>query len=132
MEIKKLTEEEIKSLKSQHKKERDKKVYDRIKAVLMYNKGYTYEQIAEILLLTIEGIKQQVLSYNTDRNLKPQNGGSDCKLNLNEQVELTNHLEINNYTYAKDIAEYVSYHKSKKVKEYLKKQKNRINIFTSL
>ncbi|MEN9945617.1 MAG: hypothetical protein RLZZ293_3 [Pseudomonadota bacterium] len=47
----KLTKEEIESLRTQHKKSRDKRVCDRIKAVLLINDGYSYEKIANILLL---------------------------------------------------------------------------------
>lgn len=46
-----LTPDKINDLKVQHKKERDGRIRDRIKAVLLINKGYTYQQVAEILLL---------------------------------------------------------------------------------
>jgi hypothetical protein len=45
-----LGEEERAQLKLQHKIERDKRVSDRIKAVLLYDKGWTTKQIAEALL----------------------------------------------------------------------------------
>ena len=107
MEIRKLTQIEKESLKSQHKAQRDKRICDRIKAVLLYDKGYTYEQIAEILLLTKEAVRQHVMSYSIDDNLQPQNGGSISKLTVIEQQELTVYLETNNYVYAKDIADYI-------------------------
>ena len=46
-----ITEDKIKELKAQHKKERDGRTRDRIKAVLLINKGYDYKQVADILLL---------------------------------------------------------------------------------
>ena len=107
MEIRKLTQIEKESLKSQHKAQRDKRICDRIKAVLLYDKGYTYEQIAEILLLTKEAVRQHIMSYSIDDNLQPQNGGSISKLTVIEQQELTVYLETNNYVYAKDIADYI-------------------------
>ena len=47
----KLTTAERTGLQSQHKRERDGRVRDRIKAVLAYDDGYTYTEIARILLL---------------------------------------------------------------------------------
>ena len=46
-----LTESQIIHLEEQHKAERDGRIRDRIKAVLLYNKGWTYTQIAEALLI---------------------------------------------------------------------------------
>ena len=47
MEQNKLTEKERLDLISRHKSERDKRICDRIKAVLMYDKGYNLREIAE-------------------------------------------------------------------------------------
>jgi transposase len=45
---------ERENLKIQHKKERDKRVCDRIKAVLLFDKGWSFQQIADTLLLSDE------------------------------------------------------------------------------
>lgn len=50
MEIK-LMEEEVRELRWLHKKEKDRRRADRFKAVLMRNKGKSWEEIAETLLL---------------------------------------------------------------------------------
>ena len=47
-----LSQLEKELLKAQHKKERDKRVCDRIKAVLLYYKGWSLTQISEALLLS--------------------------------------------------------------------------------
>lgn len=47
-----LSKEEQERLKIQHKQERDKRVCDRIKAVLLRDEGWTNEEIAHVLLLT--------------------------------------------------------------------------------
>jgi len=44
-----LTTQERLDLKMRHKKERDKRICDRIKAVLAYDDGYNYSEIAKIL-----------------------------------------------------------------------------------
>lgn len=73
--------EERKSLLEQHKKERDKRVCDRIKAVLLYDKGWSYEKIAEALFITHETARQHTLDYEAFNKLVPENGGSQGKLN---------------------------------------------------
>ena len=46
----KLTEKERKGLLIIHRQERDGKIRDRIKAVLAYDDGYSYSEIARLLL----------------------------------------------------------------------------------
>ena len=46
-----LSPQERIDLQQRHKKERDKHICDRIKAVLRFDKRYSYTKIAEILLL---------------------------------------------------------------------------------
>ncbi len=53
-----LTIQERFELKIPHKKERDGRVRDRIKAVLAYDDGYNYSEIAKILLLDDETIRE--------------------------------------------------------------------------
>ena len=46
-----LTEAQIIYLEERHKAEHDGRIRDRIKAVLLHDKGWTYKQIAEALLI---------------------------------------------------------------------------------
>jgi len=102
-----LTEAERDQLRSQHKKERDKRVCDRIKAVLLYDKGWTLMQIADTLLLTDEAIRQHVREYKDSRKLITENGGSVEKLSDEQCKELEKHLQEHTYLYLKDIAAYI-------------------------
>jgi transposase len=102
-----LSSSERDHLKSQHKKERDKRICDRIKAVLLFDEGWSYHQIAHALLLNDETVRQHILEFQTERKLKPQNGGSDGKLDSQQTDALLTHLQIHTYLYAKDIVEYV-------------------------
>ena len=102
-----LDESERIRLLEQHKKERDKRVCDRIKAVLLYDKGWTYERIAEALLISHEAIRQHVLDYEANRKLSSQNGGSSSKLNVFQKRMLIEHLRDRTYMKAKDIAAFV-------------------------
>ncbi len=113
MELK-LTAKERQNLIQRHRKERDKRVCDRIKAVLAYDDGYSYSEIAKILLLDDETIRRHIEDYLNKKKLKPENGGSESQLNDSESQKLIVHLAEITYLYVKDICAYVK-------KEYKKK-----------
>lgn len=102
-----LTAIERQSLIQRHRKERDGRVRDRIKAVLAYDEGYNYSQIARLLLLDDETIRRYIDEYTRVKKLEPKNGGSDGKLSDQETLELTTHLKEITYLYVKDICLYV-------------------------
>ena len=102
-----LTAEERALLQKQHKKERDGRVRDRIKAVLLRDKGWTWMQIADALLLSEEILRLHLKEFQASRKLKPDNGGSKEKLSLKQSKQLIDHLQTHTYLYVKDIAVYV-------------------------
>lgn len=91
----------------QHKKERDKRVADRIKAVLLRDDDWSLEAIAEALFISEEGVRQHLQDYTTSGKLKPENGGSSGFLNEVQTAELIAHLESNLYVKASDIVAHV-------------------------
>jgi predicted ArsR family transcriptional regulator len=70
------------SLLAQHRTERDRRRADRIKAVLLRDDGWSYEQIAAALFLSDEGVRRQIEDYLKNGKLKPENGGSMARLLL--------------------------------------------------
>lgn len=102
-----LTAQERADLQKRHKKERDKRICDRIKAVLAYDDGYTYSEIARILLLDDETIRRHIEVYFSKHKLKPENGGSQSYLTAHESSELKAHLRETTFLYVKDICAYV-------------------------
>ena len=102
-----LSEEERSQLRAQHKKERDGRIRDRIKAVLLYDKGWTVEEIAEALLLSEDAIRDHIDDYKSSKKLKPENGGSVEKLSAQQSRELEAHLQKHTYLFVRDIAAYV-------------------------
>lgn len=102
-----LDQSEREYLESQHKCERDGRVRDRIKAVLLYDKGWSYRKIAEALFITPEAARQHTLDYETTQKLLPRNGGSSGKLNKAQTKFLSEHLQTHIYLYAKDISAFV-------------------------
>ena len=102
-----LTDEEKAFLKRQHRKERDKRICDRIKAVLLYDEGWTLMQIAHALLLSDDAVRKHIRDYKTVKKLKPENGGSEEKLTSEQSNQLEMHLKDYTYLYVKDIIVYV-------------------------
>lgn len=103
----KLTAQERVKLQKRHKEERDKRRCDRIKAVLAYDDGYRYSEIARLLLLDDETIRRHINDYFSRNKLKPDNGGSYSHLSKEETQELITHLKTKTYLYVKDICAYV-------------------------
>ena len=102
-----LTEDKIKELKAQHKKERDGRTRDRIKAVLLINKGYDYKQVADILLLDDDTVRRHVAEYLDFEKLKNNNKGSESKLNKEQADELINFLQNNIFMDVRPVIQYV-------------------------
>ena len=102
-----LTQEERSLLKQQHKRERDKRVCDRIKAILLCDEGWTLMQISKVLLLSDDAIRQHVKEFKNERKLKPENGGSYESLSRQQSLILEEHLQKHTYMFTKDIVHYV-------------------------
>lgn len=102
-----LSDQEKQQLKLQHKKERDKRICDRIKAILLYDDGWTPQEIAKVLLITDEAIRNHISDYKALKKLNPENGGSNEKLSTVQAFQLEAHLEKYSYLYVKDIVSYV-------------------------
>lgn len=88
-----LSDQEKIELRSRHRSERDRRVADRIKAILLTDEGWSYRQIAKALLLDEETIKKHVEEYKSKHQLKPLNGGSKSQLSHEETELLLEHLE---------------------------------------
>jgi transposase len=102
-----LNDQERASLKIQHKKERDKRICDRIKAVLLADKGWTPQQIAEALLISDQAVRNHIEEYKASSKLRPENGGSEEILSKEQSEHLESHLREHTYLYVKDIVAYV-------------------------
>jgi transposase len=94
-------------LLGRHRKERDRRVADRIKAVLLRDDGWTHAAIAEALFLTEEAIRKHLKGYEKYGKLKPENGGSSGFLNEKDTAELLAHLDENLYVKVAEICAHV-------------------------
>lgn len=102
-----LNDQERTQLRVQHKRERDGRVRDRIKAVLLTDEGWTPQQIAQVLLISDQAVREHVQEYKTSNKLKPVSGGSEEKLSEEQSKRLMAHLEAHTYLYVKEIVAYV-------------------------
>jgi len=94
-------------LLSQHKKERDSRICDRIKVLLWYSEGKSIEIISNLLYLSQHTIRKHIKDYKEEKKLKPSNGGSESKLSEMQGKELSDHLENKIYTTVQDISDYI-------------------------
>ena len=83
-----LNDQEREQLKVHHRRERDGRIRDRIKAVLLHDKGWSVRAIAEALLLSDDTIREHILEYQESKKLKPENGGSAEKLSFEQSHQL--------------------------------------------
>ena len=102
-----LSEEKRQELRTMHRREKDRRSADRIKAVLLHDKGWTRKQISEALLLDEETVSKHILEYHQDGKLENDTGGSHSKLSVDQMAELFGHLQERTYTKVQDIVEYV-------------------------
>lgn len=102
-----LTQQERAELLTLHKKTRDKRICDRIKAVIHKSDGWTTRAIAKALLIHEDTVAQHLIDYQQDK-LKPANGGSVKKLEEQQEKELVVHLENKIYQSVHPIIEYIA------------------------
>jgi len=97
-----LTNEERNTLKAQHRLERDKRICYRINAVLLYDKGWIFSEIANALLLSEGAIRIHIREFEESKKLKPENGGSSEKLSFKQSEELEQHLQTHSYLHVQE------------------------------
>lgn len=105
-----LTNEQAAALKQAHRAIRDKKLADRIKAVLSLNSGYEYSQVARILLLDEVTLRRYVQKYQekgVDGLLEMHYTGGKSSLTLIQQRQLRTFLIENTKRTAKEIAGHI-------------------------
>ena len=75
-----LTDEERETLKKHHRKERDGRVRDRLKVVLLRDMGWSYALIAEALFLDEDTVGRHLKEYQESRKLKTEYQDAQSKL----------------------------------------------------
>lgn len=93
-----LSQNQKSQLEVRHKSERDGRVRDRIKAVLLNSEGWSNRQIAQALRLHEETVFTHLSDFINLEKLKPENGGSESKLYKAQTAELIFFLTENTLT----------------------------------
>eukprot|EP01099_Mayorella_cantabrigiensis_P001931 TRINITY_DN1834_c0_g2_i10.p1 TRINITY_DN1834_c0_g2~~TRINITY_DN1834_c0_g2_i10.p1 ORF type:complete len:359 (+),score=20.60 TRINITY_DN1834_c0_g2_i10:725-1801(+) len=102
-----LTDNERNALRVKHRIERDGRIRDRIKVVLLKDKGWTDKLISEALLLDENTVNKHIHDYKNSKKLKPDNGGSFSKLTQAQTQSLIGYLTEYTYASTKEIRAYV-------------------------
>ncbi len=105
-----LTAEEIGILKEAHHSSRLRKSADRIKTILLLNQGFSYTQVAKLLLLDDTTIRRYEKEYQTtgvDGLLEDHYHGSSGFLSQKQEAELTEYLKTNLHQTAKEVVLYI-------------------------
>jgi len=85
-----LTKEQKEALAFSHKGERDCRVVDRIKAVLLYVEGWSQVQIAQALGIRPETVHDPLKDFASSEKLKPENGRSESHLTPGQTAMIVN------------------------------------------
>ena len=105
-----LTIEEVRSLRTLHRSCRDRRLADRIKAIVLLGTGWTVSDTAEALMLDQDTVHKYVQLYRrggTDLLLSLHYQGSSPKLSDERMDALDRHLSQRTYLRVQDIVAYV-------------------------
>ena len=86
-----LTQNEKEILKARHRQERDKRLCDRIKSILLLDDGWSYAQVAYALLLDEDIIRRYHKTYlegGKEALLNCKLYREGCRLNQNQLTQL--------------------------------------------
>lgn len=105
-----LSDQQLAELRAAHRSTRDKREADRIKAVVLLATGWTAEQIAEVLQIDPNTVRNHFKRYRQD-GLKSLRHvafrGSACQLDAGQLACLEAHLQSHLYLSAKAVAQWV-------------------------
>lgn len=113
-----LTKDQVNELRQAHRSVKDKKLADRIKALILLNNGYSYSHVAEVLLLDEVTIRRYVQRFKEDGIeglLECRYSGGAGKLTLEQEAAVKNYFTL--FT-PHTTNEVVSYIKQQYGKEY--------------
>lgn len=106
-----LTSKEREKLIASHRSLREKKYADRIKAIIMLDKGYSIKETAEILMIdrdTVTNLEKKYFRVGID-GLISDNFQAYCgRLTNNQEDELAQHLKQHLFSTALEVLDYIN------------------------
>ena len=103
-----LSEDQRKDLHEKLSKEKNARVLDKIRAILLHDMGYCLTDIGTFLFLSPETISRHIQEYLEQEKLSIDSGGSKSKLTPKQTEELLEYLSSNRYAKVIDICHYVN------------------------
>lgn len=103
-----LTLQQKAALESRHKKSRDARESDRIKAVLLSSEGWSISSVAQALRISEYTITRHLDDYLKKEKLRPENGGSESRLNDEQAQQLIEHISEYTYAHTHQIVSYIA------------------------
>ena len=97
-------------LEKLHDETHDGQVRDRIKALLLASEGWTAKMIAQALRIHQATVHRHLNDFQKSDKLKPENGGSESHLLVEQTAALIKHLEELTYHHTYQIVAYVETH----------------------
>ena len=102
-----LTPQQKIQLEQTHDSNRDGRVRDRIKAVLLASEGWSQTMITQILRTYESTVARHLADYVLSEKLRPENGGSQSQLSAIQTMHLIEHLTEKTYSHTHKIVAYV-------------------------
>ncbi len=102
-----LTPEQKQQLEQMHNTERDRRVCDSIKAVLLASEGWLPIMMSQALRIHESTVVRHLNDYVLSEKLKPENGGSQSRLSDIQTMQLIEHLTEKTYFHTRQIITYV-------------------------
>lgn len=105
-----LSREQIRDFERRHRTERKKQPSDKIKAILLLDRGFTHSEVASILLIDMTTVwrwHQIFIKQGLSGLLQDHYTGGTSKLSEDEVTALDKHLENNVYLTVKEVCAFV-------------------------
>lgn len=105
-----LSPEQLATLRTTHRSLKDKKVADRIKAIVYLHYGFSYDEIARLLFLdeiTLRRYEKQYKAKGIDGLLQSHYHGGRSRLSLVQQKALEEYVSSHIFTTAAEVQTYV-------------------------
>ncbi len=101
-----LTPEQKQQLEQMHNTERDRRVCDRIKAVLLASEDWSQVMISQALRIHESTVARHLSNYVLSEKLKPENGRSQSRLSDTQTMQVIEHLIEKTYFHTRQIITY--------------------------
>ena len=108
-----LSKKERKTLRRQHRRVTERRYADRIKTLLLWDEGWTLEEISHALLLDESTIRRYRKLYETaglERLLNDDSGGSERRLCEQQERELVEYLDNHVCSTTSEVCDYITEH----------------------